>query len=68
MTSPAPDELRVLILAPRGRDASVMATVLARSGVGAVECTDAASWLAAIEASAGVAIARQGAATPPPRP
>ena len=61
MTAARPDESRVLILAPRGRDAAVMAQLLARSGTAPTVCADGAAWLAALAASAGTSIVTEEA-------
>ncbi|MCJ2008486.1 ATP-binding protein [Methylobacterium sp. J-092] len=61
MSRPGPDETRVLILAPRGRDAVVMEQLLAKSGTAATVCADGAAWLAGLEASAGSAIVTEEA-------
>lgn len=47
---------RVLILAPRGRDAAVIEQVLARACVTTAHCTDVASLLACLEEETGAAL------------
>ena len=54
-------ESRVLILAPHGRDAHVIASVLQRDRVECVVCADAASLLAELEVAAGTAIVTEEA-------
>jgi signal transduction histidine kinase/CheY-like chemotaxis protein len=49
-------ESRVLILAPHGRDAQVIASVLQGAGMHSLICPDAACLLAELAASAGTAI------------
>ena len=49
-------ESRVLILAPHGRDAKVIASVLHGAGLDSTVCADAACLLAEMAASAGTAI------------
>ena len=49
-------ESRVLILAPHGRDAQVIASVLAHAGMHSLICADAATLLVELAASAGTAI------------
>jgi signal transduction histidine kinase/ActR/RegA family two-component response regulator len=49
-------EDRVLVLAPHGRDAQVITSVLQREGVQCVVCSDASSLLSALEVAAGTAI------------
>lgn len=49
-------ESRVLILAPHGRDAQVIASVLQGAGIRSMVCGDAACLLAELESSAGTAI------------
>ncbi|TXM69863.1 ATP-binding protein [Methylobacterium sp. WL120] len=61
MTEPDLDETRVLILAPRGRDAAVMERLLAKSGTRVAVCADAAAWLAALAGRAGSAIVTEEA-------
>lgn len=47
---------RVLILAPRGRDAAVIKETLARSGTVSRVCVDSAAWCEALARGAGAAI------------
>ncbi|BAU88646.1 PAS/PAC sensor hybrid histidine kinase [Methylorubrum populi] len=54
-------EERVLILAPRGRDAAVIEQVLARSGIDKAACADVAEWVACLRAGAGTAIVTEEA-------
>ena len=61
MTEPDLDETRVLILAPRGRDAAVMERLLTKSGTRVTVCPDAAAWLAALTGRAGSAIVTEEA-------
>ena len=56
MTAPGAHEERVLILAPRGRDAQVAEQVLARAGTRAEACPDISGWLACLQAGAGAAL------------
>lgn len=49
-------ESRVLILAPHGRDAQVIASVLHGAGMHSLVCADAATLLAELAAAAGTAI------------
>ena len=60
MTAPA-DEERVLILAPRGRDAQVAEQVLDRAGTRAEACPDISGWLACLQAGAGAALVTEEA-------
>ena len=52
----ADGEDRVLVLAPRGRDAAVIEQVLHRAGVATRACPDLAAWLAGLREGAGAAI------------
>ena len=61
MTEPDSDETRVLILAPRGRDAVVMERLLAKSGTRVTVCADAAAWLRALASQAGSAVVTEEA-------
>ncbi len=56
MTAPDGREMRILVLAPRGRDASVIETVLTRAGVSSAVCADLAGWVEALDRGAGAAI------------
>ncbi|OTP76353.1 hybrid sensor histidine kinase/response regulator [Caballeronia sordidicola] len=56
-------ENRVLILAPRGRDADVIGEVLSRDGRKCLVCTDAAMLNAELRASAGTALIAEEALT-----
>ena len=49
-------ESRVLILAPHGRDAQVVETVLYNAGLGCLVCADAACLLAELEQGAGTMV------------
>ncbi|WP_457106223.1 ATP-binding protein [Methylobacterium sp. P5_C11] len=55
------DEDRVLILAPRGRDAAVMAKLLDKAGAASVICADVAAWLDGLKAAAGISIVTEEA-------
>jgi len=55
-TAPTPTEERVLILAPRGRDAQVAEQVLARAGTDADVCPDMAGWLDCLRSGAAAAL------------
>ena len=54
-------EERVLILAPRGRDAPVIEQVLVRAGLAGQVCADAAAWADCLRAGAGTAVATEEA-------
>jgi signal transduction histidine kinase/CheY-like chemotaxis protein len=56
-----PSELQALILAPRGRDATVIEQVLARSGTAAKVCPDLAGWIACLREPAGTALVTEEA-------
>jgi signal transduction histidine kinase/CheY-like chemotaxis protein len=56
MTISETSEDRVLILAPRGRDAAVVEQVLARSGVPTTICADFSAWVACLQEGAGAAL------------
>ncbi|AWB22621.1 hybrid sensor histidine kinase/response regulator [Methylobacterium currus] len=56
MSVPGAGEGRVLILAPRGRDASVTGQVLSASGIHAEACPDMAALLDGLAAGAGAAL------------
>ena len=49
-------ESRVLLLAPRGRDAAVMQELLSRSGVKAIVCRDVAALTGGVEENAAAAV------------
>ena len=53
---PAGDDERVLVLAPRGRDAAVVAQVLAPIGLATVACATPAALVAQLDAGAGLAL------------
>ena len=57
----AASEECILILAPRGRDASVISAVLDRSGLTNRICTDVAGWLDCLQAGAGTALVTEEA-------
>ncbi|ACB78234.1 PAS/PAC sensor hybrid histidine kinase [Methylorubrum populi BJ001] len=57
---PSPEE-RVLILAPRGRDAAVIEQVLDRAGLAAAVCADVTEWVSCLRAGAGSAIVTEEA-------
>ncbi|MGH1570487.1 ATP-binding protein [Methylobacterium sp. P31] len=61
MTALHPDEERVLILAPRGRDGVVAEQVLGRVGTRAQTCPDVTGWLACLSAGAGAALVTEEA-------
>ncbi len=61
MSVPAADEQRIIILAPRGRDAAVTAQVLAQAGTRAGACPDMAGLLACLGAGAGAALVTEEA-------
>ncbi len=52
----APDETRIVVLSPRGRDAHVIGTLLERSGAAVEVCADFPSWSAALFGTVGAAI------------
>jgi signal transduction histidine kinase/CheY-like chemotaxis protein len=56
MTDAQSREQRVLILSPRGRDAAVIAQVLARSRTPTEICPDLPGWLACLREPAGAAL------------
>ncbi|WP_238256306.1 PAS domain-containing protein, partial [Methylorubrum podarium] len=58
--SASPEE-RVLILAPRGRDAAVVEQVLDRSDIANAVCADVTEWVACLQAGAGTAIVTEEA-------
>ena len=57
--------LRVLLLAPTGRDAETMAHILSRAGVAAEACANAEELCRGIDEGAGVAVVTAEALTPP---
>jgi len=57
---PSPEE-RVLILAPRGRDAAVIEQVLDAAGLAAAVCADVTEWVSCLRAGAGSAIVTEEA-------
>jgi len=57
--------LRVLLLAPTGRDASTMAGILSRAGFTAETCASAEELCRGIDEGAGVAVVTAEALTPP---
>ncbi|GJD53002.1 Sensor histidine kinase RcsC [Methylobacterium crusticola] len=60
--SAVPDlEGRVLILAPRGRDAAVIEQVLARGSIPAAPCAALGEWVACLRAGAGAALVTEEA-------
>ena len=61
MTASAQDETRVLILAPRGRDAAVVEQVLARAGTPAAICPDLPGWIDALRTGAAAALVTEEA-------
>src|SRR5258705_9640974 len=60
-------ELRVLILAPTGRDAALVQSVLAKSGIESVVCRDATTLCSRAEEFAGALLIAEEAATLPTR-
>src|SRR4051812_26525200 len=58
---PAPDGERVLILAPRGRGASVIEQVLDRSAIATATCADVGEWVTCLRAGAGTAVVTEEA-------
>jgi signal transduction histidine kinase len=61
--APAETEERILILAPRGRDASLISGTLAEDGISAVICADAACLVRLLEEGAAAAIVAEEALT-----
>jgi signal transduction histidine kinase/CheY-like chemotaxis protein len=61
MTPPAEAEQRVLILAPRGRDAGVIEQLLAKSGTPACICQDVATWISELRNGAAATIVTEEA-------
>jgi PAS domain S-box-containing protein len=61
MTARSANEERILVLAPRGRDAAVVEQVLARSGNATAICADTADWVACVKAGAGAALVTEEA-------
>ncbi|MCJ2137066.1 ATP-binding protein [Methylobacterium sp. J-026] len=61
MARPQNDEDRVLILAPRGRDASVMASLLDKAGTASAICADVTAWLDGLKVAAGTSIVTEEA-------
>ncbi|AWN41308.1 ATP-binding protein [Methylobacterium durans] len=61
MHRPADHEGRVLILAPRGRDAGVIEQVLNRAGTPTASCPDLADWVTCLRAGAGTALVTEEA-------
>jgi PAS domain S-box-containing protein len=51
--APAPNEQRVLILAPAGRDSAAARSILSRAGIETMICTSAATLCREVEANAG---------------
>jgi PAS domain S-box-containing protein len=60
-------ELRVLILAPTGRDAALVQSVLAKSGIESLVCRDAPTLCSRAEEVAGALLIAEEAATLPTR-
>ncbi|MGX7705186.1 ATP-binding protein [Methylobacterium sp. Gmos1] len=58
---PVAHEERILILAPRGRDAAVIGQVLAGTGAPAQACPDLTGWLDSLRAGAGAALVTEEA-------
>ncbi|MDR7040294.1 signal transduction histidine kinase [Methylobacterium sp. BE186] len=61
MHRPADHEGRVLVLAPRGRDACVVEQVLNRTGTPTATCADVADWVTCLRAGAGTALVTEEA-------
>jgi signal transduction histidine kinase/CheY-like chemotaxis protein len=61
MHRPADHEGRVLVLAPRGRDASVIEQVLNRAGTPTGTCADLPDWVTCLRAGAGAALVTEEA-------
>ena len=61
MAAALTEEDRVLILAPRGRDAIVMSDLLKKSGHSVAVCRNSAEWLDALRGSAATAIVTEEA-------
>ncbi len=57
-------ELPILILAPRGRDAEVIAQVLARAGIAAASLGDLAALITGIEDCGAVVVTEEALAGP----
>ncbi|GJE60215.1 PAS domain-containing hybrid sensor histidine kinase/response regulator [Methylobacterium trifolii] len=55
------DENRVLILAPRGRDAIVIEQLLAKSGTAVTRCADGRAWVDGLRGPAGASIVTEEA-------
>jgi signal transduction histidine kinase/CheY-like chemotaxis protein len=64
MDAPDPGARRVLVLAPIGRDASLMLRVLARDGLSAEACGDVGCLCAEIDRGAGAVVLTEEALTP----
>jgi signal transduction histidine kinase len=63
--TPVPiDEMRVLVFAPRGRDAALTVAALAKEGVAAIACLSVATLCAEMLAGAGTAILSEEALEP----
>ena len=61
----APNELRVLILAPAGRDSAAARSILSRAGIETTICTSAAALCREIESQPGSLLLGEEALTPP---
>lgn len=61
MSAPPQPENRVLILAPRGRDAEVMQQLLAKSGTSATTCADVPEWVRALGEGAAAGLVTEEA-------
>ncbi|KAA0107799.1 PAS domain-containing sensor histidine kinase [Methylobacterium sp. P1-11] len=61
MDCPSDHERRVLILAPRGRDAEVIEQVLNRAGTPTTVCADLFDWVTCLQAGAGAALVTEEA-------
>ena len=62
----APNESRVLILAPAGRDSAAARSILSRAGIETMICTSAAALCREVEAGAGSLLIGEEALTAPP--
>jgi signal transduction histidine kinase len=62
--TPAATEERILVLAPRGRDASLIAGTLGDDGISSVICPDAAMLVGMLDEGAAAAIVAEEALTP----
>jgi signal transduction histidine kinase len=63
--NPESRELRVLVIAPTGRDARIICDVLGRTGISCCACDSWDSFFAQVELGAGAVIVAEEAFTPP---